>query len=362
MDNEKKAVTTQPDDIDKLTTESTYQFVDRALAEIFRKSIDIKIGLPDIAAHLVVRKFGYTHHGLYCGLDEENEPFLIHYSGLADGLQAGPVEVISLQEFCSSGSVYMQPHADRKFSREESVQRAKKRLGEQCYNLHSNNCEHFVNWCISGHHFSDQVTGAGKVAFRIGSRAVVRSNVVANVANEVVHLGKTLKQWVSGDIDDEKLVSEIKHAAITSGSMFWYGGLGQAAIPIPVVGFLVGSAVGYFVGHSLVKSGHVAIGETLAVKEARERAERIKAMCERLIPEIKANRAKLEAYLDTHFANRAQIFKTSFDALDQAVLSDETEAFAEALQTINKQFGQTLQFSNYQEFDELMRSDEAFKF
>ena len=85
-------------------------------------------------------------------------------------------------------------------------------------------------------------------------------------------------------------------------------------------------------------------------------------MCERLIPEIKANRTKLEAYLDTHFANRAQIFKTSFDALDQAILSDETEAFAEALQTINEQFGQTLQFSNYQEFDELMRSDEAFKF
>jgi hypothetical protein len=362
MDNENKAVTTQADDIDKLTSESTYQFIDQILAEIFQKSIDIKIGLPNIAAHLVVRKFGYTHHGLYCGLDERNEPYIIHYSGLADGLQAGPVEVISLQNFCSGGSVYMQPHSDRKFPREESVQRAKERLGEERYNLHSNNCEHFVNWCISGHHFSDQVTGAGKVVARIGTRTLTRFNILTNVANEVLHLGKTFKQWVDNDIDDEKLISEIKHAAVTSGSMFWYGSLGQAAIPIPGVGFLVGSAVGYFVGHSLVKSGHVAIGETPAVKEARERAERIKAMCERLIPEIKANRAKLEAYIETHFANRAQIFKASFDTLDQAILSDEPEAFVGALHTINDQFGQTLQFKTFDEFDALMESDDPLRF
>lgn len=362
MDNENKALITQTEDVEKLTVESTYQFIDNILAEIFQKSIDIKIGLPDVAAHLVVRKFGYTHHGLYCGLDDSNEPFVIHYSGLADGLQAGPVEVISLQDFCHGESVYMQPHSDRKYSREESVQRAKTRLGEQQYNLHSNNCEHFVNWCISGHHFSDQVTGVGKVATRIGTRTLARSNVVTNLANEVVHLGKTFKQWVDNDIDDDKLILEVKHAAVTSASMFWYGALGQAAIPIPVIGFLVGSAVGYFVGHTLVKSGHVAIGETPAVKEARERQERIRAMCERLIPEIKANRAKLEAYLDTHFSNRAQVFKSSFDTLDQAILSDEPEAFVGALHAINEQFGQALQFRNFEEFDELMESDEPFRF
>jgi len=362
MDNENKALVTQADDIEKLTQDSTYQFIDKMLVEIFQKSIDVKIGLPDVAAHLVVRKFGYTHHGLYCGLDESNEPYVIHYSGLADGLQAGPVETISLHDFCSGGSVYMQPHSDRKYAREESVRRAKTRLGEHEYNLHSNNCEHFVNWCISGHHFSDQVTGVGKVGARIALKLASKSNVLTNVANEVVHLGKTLKDWVDGEITDAKLLTEIKHAAVTSASMFWYGALGQAAIPIPVVGFLVGSAVGYFVGHTLVKSGHVAIGETPAVREARERQERIRAMCERLIPEIQANRAKLEAYLDTHFANRAQVFKSSFDTLDQSILSDEPEAFVGALHAINEQFGQALQFRNFEEFDELMESDEPFRF
>ena len=45
------------------------------------------------------------------------------------------------------------------YTPEETVQRAKTRLGETSYNLFTNNCEHFVIWCKTGVSESLQVTG-----------------------------------------------------------------------------------------------------------------------------------------------------------------------------------------------------------
>lgn len=43
------------------------------------------------------------------------------------------------------------------YSPEETVARAKSRLGEQKYTLPFNNCEHFAIWCKTGVHESHQV-------------------------------------------------------------------------------------------------------------------------------------------------------------------------------------------------------------
>lgn len=43
------------------------------------------------------------------------------------------------------------------FSPEETIERAKSRLGEKSYNFAKNNCEHFALWCKTGISFSRQV-------------------------------------------------------------------------------------------------------------------------------------------------------------------------------------------------------------
>jgi hypothetical protein len=39
------------------------------------------------------------------------------------------------------------------------VHRARARLGEDRYNVLTNNCEHFCEWCVRGEPRSDQVDG-----------------------------------------------------------------------------------------------------------------------------------------------------------------------------------------------------------
>ncbi|MCG3858848.1 lecithin retinol acyltransferase family protein [Psychrobacter sp. Ps2] len=105
--------------------------------------------------HLVTERLGYTHHGIYLGRNK-----VIHYSGLANGLRAGPVEVTSLNNFSQGKRTYVQSHQSRVFCHKQTIKRARSRLTEDKYNLLTNNCEHFINWCIYGKARSEQVSHA----------------------------------------------------------------------------------------------------------------------------------------------------------------------------------------------------------
>jgi len=121
--------------------------------------------------HLYIKKASgtYTHHGLGLGDDR-----VIHYSGLAnDFANEGVIEEISLSEFAEDKEIKIRPHLDRKYKPDETIIRAGLRLGEAQYHILHNNCEHFVEWCITGQHQSDQST-RGKILYSagIGARAL----------------------------------------------------------------------------------------------------------------------------------------------------------------------------------------------
>ena len=58
------------------------------------------------------------------------------------------------------------------FSGEETVNRARSRLGEESYNLIFNNCEHFALWCKTGKSKSIQVEKAVTAAVVLGTIAI----------------------------------------------------------------------------------------------------------------------------------------------------------------------------------------------
>ena len=105
-----------------------------------------------IGSHLVTSRVGYTHHGIYVGNDR-----VIHYSGLADGMNTGPVEEVSFSKFTCGNGYSIKEHKNAKFDGYFVVQRARSRIGENLYSVFSNNCEHFCEWCVNDDHSSEQV-------------------------------------------------------------------------------------------------------------------------------------------------------------------------------------------------------------
>jgi hypothetical protein len=108
--------------------------------------------VPELGAHLVTRRSGYTHHGIYVG-----DARVIHYAGLSHGLHAGPIEEIDLKAFRGGQTTWVRHHDSPLFTPEDAILRARTRLHEEGYCFVANNCEHFVWWCIMGEHASPQV-------------------------------------------------------------------------------------------------------------------------------------------------------------------------------------------------------------
>ena len=107
---------------------------------------------PPIGAHIVTRRWGYTHHGIYVGRGR-----VVQYRGLSLGLRRGPVEEVTLAQFTLGRATWIRSSESTSLNRDEVVRRARSRLGENRYHVLRNNCEHFCEWCVCGQHRSYQV-------------------------------------------------------------------------------------------------------------------------------------------------------------------------------------------------------------
>lgn len=112
--------------------------------------------------HLKTSRTGYSHHGLYLGNNK-----VIHYKGLEkdifstdtlkNGISKGEIQITDIEDFTLGNKVQAVKHQKTKYNIDERIERAKSKLGEDNYNFFSNNCEHFVHWCIDGEKKSIQV-------------------------------------------------------------------------------------------------------------------------------------------------------------------------------------------------------------
>lgn len=139
--------------------------------------------------HLVSPRTGYDHHGLYIGNGE-----VIHYSGFAEVFDKGAIEITSLAEFEQGNGSKVKRHYVYIYDSDERIERAVSKLGEDSYNLFSNNCEHFVNWCFNGFKTSSQVNNAAATTAVLTNEYVKRKGaqtVATAVAQQVTRTTAT---------------------------------------------------------------------------------------------------------------------------------------------------------------------------
>jgi Lecithin retinol acyltransferase len=100
---------------------------------------------------LIVERHGYRHHGIYVGSGR-----VIHYAGRFR-YPLGLIEEVSIASFIGGRPLRIGRVPGGPVHGEDVVSRARSRLGERGYNLLTNNCEHFVNWCQLGEQRSPQI-------------------------------------------------------------------------------------------------------------------------------------------------------------------------------------------------------------
>lgn len=193
-----------------------------------------------LGSHLVVGRGLYTHHGIYIGNQR-----VIHYSGMASGLDKGCVEVTSLKSFAQGKAVRIKQYRKIAFSGTQICQRAQSRLGEYRYSILFNNCEHFATWCVTGEHSSEQIqaaiqsTGSAAASHLISRKLVEKStgpvvrSLIANSAREATRslVSRSAIQGAS------RLIVGTGAGGLTTAGLGLVGVAGGATI-VPIVAAL----------------------------------------------------------------------------------------------------------------------------
>ena len=105
-----------------------------------------------LGAHLIIKHFGYSHHGIYAGKGR-----VIHYSGFAHLFKKRPIEITSLEKFAHGKNIAVRHYDSPKYKGRHIVRRMRLRMHENNYHLIINNCEHLCSWAITDIESSPQV-------------------------------------------------------------------------------------------------------------------------------------------------------------------------------------------------------------
>ncbi|MGM9580462.1 MAG: hypothetical protein ACI3U2_04400 [Anaerovibrio sp.] len=183
------------------------------------------------------------------------------------------------------------------------------------------------------------------------------ANAVMNVAGAAYDIGKSIKRFMDGEITQAELMREIGEkgtGAVVSAAFAMVG----TAVGGPI-GAAIGSLAGYLATNLLYGS---VLGAFDAAERAKSEYYQVAAACDEAIRLMHQRRAQFERETQALFAHRERVFKDSFDRLEQAVRTNDMDAFSTSMNNIAAAFGKELQFKNFDEFDEfMMDEDSVFK-
>ncbi|GAA8788207.1 hypothetical protein VN0559_06600 [Helicobacter pylori] len=124
-----------------------------------------------------------------------------------------------------------------------------------------------------------------------------------------------------------------------------YGGIGQLAIPIPVVRALIGG----FVGAALSEAFFNALNFK-KVELARQRRIEIEKECREHIRQLEIYRNQFKEVFERYFHGTIKFFNESFDELERALYAGDADLAIGANNKIQEGLGQKPLFNNTQKF------------
>ncbi len=196
-------------------------------------------------------------------------------------------------------------------------------------------------------------SSANKIIQSLGKGSVPAMIVGACVANATV-----LTRYFSGKIDGKELLKQLGKAnttLVSSGAMAFAG---QALIPIPVVGALIGGFVGAVLSETCFNALLKAREEA---KLARQRRIEIEKECREIIKLLEAYQNQFKEVFEKYFHETTKFFNQSFDELERALYALDADLAIGVNNKSREWLGQKALFDNSKEGWELITSNKDIR-
>ncbi len=184
-------------------------------------------------------------------------------------------------------------------------------------------------------------SSANKVIQSLGKGSVPAMIVGACVANFTI-----FGRYFSGKIDEAELLKQLGKANTTLISGGAMAVAGQALIPIPVVGALIGGFVGAALSETCFNTLLKAREEA---KLARQRRIEIEKECWEVIKLLEAYQNQFKEVFEQYFHETTKFFDQSFDELERALYAGDADLAIGVNNKSQEWLGQKALFDNKQE-------------
>lgn len=162
-------------------------------------------------------------------------------------------------------------------------------------------------------------------------RSLSKTNIASTMVTTTLETGKTIHKYVRGNINGLECLEELGRKGVNQISAAMFATAGQALIPIPVVGAMVGSMVGYTFSNACYKELTDALREEKLAKEERIRIE---VECAEAIRMIRQYRIEMNEHVDKYLTEHIHVFNNAFEQMNEAIgkdgFIDDIEGFIDA--------------------------------
>ncbi len=196
-------------------------------------------------------------------------------------------------------------------------------------------------------------SSANKIIQSLGKGSAPVMIVGACVANATV-----LTRYFSGKIDGTELCKQLVKANTTLVSSGAMAVAGQALIPIPVVGALVGGFVGAVLSETCFNALLKAREEA---KLARQRRIEIERECREFIKLLEIYQNQFKEVFEQYFHETTKFFNQSSDELERALYAGDADLAIAVNNKSREWLGQKALSNNKQELWELITSNKNIR-
>lgn len=190
------------------------------------------------------------------------------------------------------------------------------------------------------------------------TRQLASTSGPALALNICLSLGSTVNRFVTGEIDETQLLTEVgeKGAGMLASGMMAV--VGQVAIPIPFVGAAVGGMIGYTLSSIFYQS---ALEASRGAKLSSEQLLQIRAIEEAARERIALEQAQLEAFVNREIPQLRLETQNLLSSLSNVDLKNSDE-LSKSVNHYAELLGKSLQFQSVNEFETFMSSDTPLTF
>lgn len=190
------------------------------------------------------------------------------------------------------------------------------------------------------------------------TRALAKTNVAGVIVAVTVSASKTLKRYFNGEIDGIQCLENLGEQATGMIASSLFTVIGHMAIPIPVVGGLIGGMVGYALSSATYG---VLMSSLKEAKLAHEERIAIEKACEEHIKMIREYRAQMNAILEEYLSDTMEMFNESFSGIKNALAIGDVDLLIESANNITDALGGNKPFETMDDFNTKMLCGETFK-